>query len=607
MSQHVPPQPLPPAPDQLLAPGESILVVEDLQELSTLFQRLLGSQGLPAQSVASLAKLEEHLQQQEPALILLDLGLPDGSGLEALNQLSTEHPDTAIIIITGSADLDTALTCLRLGADDYLVKPVKTQDFLHAVTRSLEKRRLTMDNRRYQEKLERSNARARFLHQLNLQMNSAYLNRHKLDSLLKAILTGITSGQGLGFNRAFLALISEDGQVLQGQLAIGPSSREEASQVWAEIRERNLNLDEILNHPESFGVDEDAGVNAIVRQLVIPTSDREHLLITVCQERVSRRVVNGYCNSDPVPPELSALLGHDSFVAVPLYSPGRSLGVILADNFVTNHPITDNDLFALEVFAGQASLAIEHSHLSETMLRKIQELEEVSQELEKNKDLLVQAEKEAALGHMSAQLVHSLRNPITSIGGIARMLSRKFPEHESKRFLEMIRQETSKVEATLEDMYVFVDQRPPQKEFHHLQALIRKSVILFYMQMQRQGISYQLNLPEPPLQLRVDGRRIQQLLIHLIRNGIEAMPDGGQLTITCSSSEDTVSITINDTGCGVDNGNLERISDPFFTTKVYGTGMGLSLVEKIADEHDGSFRLEHGPGQGMTAVVQLPL
>jgi len=86
------------------------------------------------------------------------------------------------------------------------------------------------------------------------------------------------------------------------------------------------------------------------------------------------------------------LLQENTFVIIPLYSPSRSLGVIIVDNFITGKPITSDDISSLEIFASQASLAIEHSHLYKDMLQKIDELELVSQELEHSKDLLVEAE-----------------------------------------------------------------------------------------------------------------------------------------------------------------------------------------------------------------------
>ncbi len=582
-------------------------MVEDRPELSGLFQKILNLQNLPVAIAASLAELNQLLTEQKPALILLDLNLPDGSGLEALNSLIPEHPGTSILIITGNTDLDTALTCLRLGVDDYLVKPVNTFDLQRAVNRSLEKRRLILDNIRYQKKLEQGYQRARFLHELNLKMNSAYLNRQELHAILRAILTGITSGQGLGFNRAFLALISDDGRTLQGRMAIGPASKEEASKVWTEIREQNLNLDDILNRPEMLDYEQDTPINNIARRISIPTSAAEHLLIKTCNQRISHRVTGGHCIDEQVPEELLTLLAHDTFVAVPLYSPGHSLGVILADNSITNRSISDNDLFALEIFAGQASLAIEHSHLSEAMQHKIRELEEMGVELEKNKDLLVNAERDAALGQMSAQLVHTLRNPITTIGGVSRMLARKFDHPENNRFLNIIEKEAGRIEKTLEDLFIYVDTRQPQKELQQLQPLIRKSLMLFYGQLKKEQISYQLNLPGEPILIHMDNRHIQQLLVHLIRNAMEAMTNGGQLSITCSRDEQTATITITDTGCGVVNGNLDRVGDPFFTTKIYGTGMGLTLVEKIATDHGGSFHLDQDPNQGMTATVHLPL
>ena len=96
------------------------------------------------------------------------------------------------------------------------------------------------------------------------------------------------------------------------------------------------------------------------------------------------------------------------------------------------------------------------------------------------------------------------------------------------------------------------------------------------------------------------------MFLHLIRNGVEAMVTGGTLSISCSETQDEIIITIGDTGNGIAESNLERVADPFYTTKTYGTGMGLTLVEKIVAEHDGRFSLERRKDGGMIARIVLP-
>lgn len=594
-------------PIQLINPDEVIVVVDDSPDIFILFQDFLSSQGFTVLHATTAAELFQLLPTRNVALALLDIGLPDRKGTEILPDLIRNYPDLAIIMITGTADLQTALSCLRLGADDYLTKPMHLADLNHAIKATLEKRRLVIDNRIYQQKLETTNVRTQFLHQLNLKMNTAYLSSGELDDVLQAILVGITAGEGLQFNRAFLALFDQEHQVLQGRLAIGPSSREEAGRVWEEIKIKNLHLSDIIKNFKSSLQDVNQGVNRIIRELSVPITATDHTLIRACAERKSVFVEFGQAPNYPVTAQLLDLLQGDTFIIVPLFSPSQSLGVIIADNFITQRPITTGDIMDLEIFASQASLAIEHSYLYTSILHKMQELEAITQELEKNKDLLVEAERYAALGHMSAQLVHAIRNPITSIGGTAKMLTRKVADPDILKFLDSMVQDAAKIESTLEDLFNFVAENETQKSSQPLYPLIRKSVMLLYGAMKKQGITYQLNLNEPEPYLHIDGQKIRQMFLHLLRNAVEAMPNGGLLSVNIKQDPQSVSIIIADSGIGILNGNMAKVADPFFTTKIYGTGMGLTLVKKIVAEHQGTFSLQPGPVSGTVATVTLPL
>jgi signal transduction histidine kinase/DNA-binding response OmpR family regulator len=590
-----------------LSPGESIVIVDDSIEIILIFENLLRGEGFTVFTATSGEEFYQLLARENIALVLLDIGLPDKDGTEILTDIVQNHPDLGVIMLTGTTDLKVATACLRDGADDYLAKPVSLDEFSLAVRKTLQKRRLVIDNRNYQKQLELTNYRTNFLHQLNLKMNNAYLNSIELESVLRSILAGITAEDGLGFNRAFLLLYNKKHTHLQGKIGIGPPSKADAGRVWNEIKEKGLHLTDILQNVKTSSVDNDSELNRIVQELHISSDDKSHILIQACDNRRSILVKDGIADNEAVSQFFLDSLQENNFVITPLFSPNKSLGIIIADNSITGRTITDDDINYLEIFASQASLAIEHSHLYQDMVDKIQALEDVTAELDKNKNLLVDAERYSALGHMSAQLAHSIRNPITSIGGIARLLAKRSDDENTSKFLNMMIMESGRIETILDNLFNFVGDEKPEKESQALYPLIRKSIMLFYGDMKKQSILYRLDLPSPDPILSIDAKRIQQMFLHLIRNGVEAMDSGGLLTVSCESIDNKIKISIEDSGSGISDSNITRVADPFYTTKTYGTGMGLTLVEKIIAEHDGTFSLEHGESGGMVATIILPL
>ena len=592
--------------DQLLEGDEVILIVDDYPDIILLLQDFLQQHGFPTVTAGSAQELRLVFEQSPVALVLLDIGLPDANGTELIPEIKTAYPDTSIIMLTAITDLQIALECLRLGADDYLTKPVHFPPFLETLRKALEKRRLTINNIRYQKALEQANFRIQLLHELAMRMNTAYLSMTDLDEILQTILVGITAEEGLRFNRAFLALFDESGKVLEGRLAIGPGCREDAGRIWQEMQSRDLHFHDILDSIKDHCFQQDSGVNRIAGALRVSADDFGHLLIRAANERRTINVVNGRSECE-VPPELIGLLQEDCFVVVPLYSPSRSLGVIIADHFVTGEKIDSELILALESFAGQASLAIEHCRLYTAMKRKISELETVTYELEKNKDLLVEAERYSAVGHMAAQLAHNIRNPITSIGGTARLLTRKTEDPEWLKFLNMMIREAAKIENTLEDLFSFVELPVPEKEKVALHPLVSKSLMLYYNVMQKHGVEYQLVLPEQSPILEVDPHLMRQVFVHLIRNAVESMPNGGQLVIEVKTEAEQVHIMVRDSGAGADEPEADWATDPFYTTRTVGAGMGLALITRIIKDHGGVLAYKKRDSGGTEATVTLPL
>ncbi|WP_028580395.1 response regulator [Desulfogranum japonicum] len=591
--------------DELLSQGEVILLVDDFPDIVDLIKEFLDKEGMPTITAGSAAELHHLLTQQHVALVLLDIGLPDADGKELIPVLKETDPDLSIIMLTAVNDLQTALSCLRHGADDYLAKPVHFADLLTTLRKVLEKRRLKINNRRYQRQIEQARFRIQLAHELAIKMNTAYLSLVELDEILQAVLVGITADEGLQFNRAFLLLFDEEGQVLKGRMAIGPGSREDGGRIWNNIRELDLGLHDLLS--QSDVLVSDSEVNRIVKSLRIPAADEENIFIRSVNLRKTINVVNGQAEY-PVSIELMGQLQEESFVIVPLYSSSRSLGVLIADHFVSHRPITEERIKALESFASQASLAIEHCHLYMDMERKIKELQAMAEELEKNKDLLVEAERYSAVGHMAAQLAHNIRNPITSIGGTARLLSRKTDDPSWLQFLNMMTSEAEKIERTLEDLFNFVEQIRPEKQDVALNDLLEKSLLLHYQTFTDCGIHYKLVTEEgEEPRVFVDPRLFQQVMVHLIRNSVEAMPSGGELVVRVEKMEEYIQVSLRDTGIGLTSANLEHATDPFYTTKTFGTGMGLALVKRIIEDHQGNFYLQDANGGGTEAIIRLPL
>jgi signal transduction histidine kinase/DNA-binding response OmpR family regulator len=628
------------ATEQLLLPGEKIYIVDDDPAIREPLRIFLEDQGLAVVEAGSGEEFLELLKRGDTALALLDIGLPDLDGRSVLAKTVVANPDAAVVMLTGVADLKVAMDCIREGADDYLSKPVQFSEILFVVKKALEKRRLIFENRKYHEDLEKAHFRIHVLHQLSVKMNTAYLSAVELDEILQAVLVGITAEEGLRFNRAFLAMFDDANEFLQGKMAIGPDCRDDAGRIWSEIEQKSLSFLDIVHSFRSSCRGADREVNRIILALKVPVADRDNILIKSARERRSIRVSRQNAslpvaaerrhrdagelsvsswppaierrNDDdspmPVPGDLIELLQEDSFVVVPLFSPSRSFGVIIADNFVTNQEITDNHINSLELFASQASLAIEHSHLYQDQQRKIAELEALTEELNRSKDLLVAAERYSALGHMAAQLVHSIRNPVTSIGGIARILNRKVESEEQKRFLEVVSKETARLEKIMDDLYSYTDQF---KELHleevELCDILQRTQLLIQTEMIKQGIAWKLTGCDRVVWLNADRQHLRQMFLHLFRNAIEAMPDGGELEVALSSDEQWLHVAVRDTGIGMPENNLSKATDPFFTTKTYGTGMGLTMVENVLKTHGGNFVINRRPERGLEVLVRLPV
>ncbi len=234
------------------------------------------------------------------------------------------------------------------------------------------------------------------------------------------------------------------------------------------------------------------------------------------------------------------------------------------------------------------------------------QLSEINAVVNRDKELLVEAERYAALGQISAQVYHEIRNPVLSIGGLAKRLLRK-PPAEPQLFLEVIAKEAERLGKILNNLFKFTQRIELSPKYSKPVQLVERVISLLQSDFEHFGVRASLVVEKPISDIYIDQEQICLALVHIIKNGIEAMVDGGNLDIKIDQSETDVVITIRDSGEGIHMVHKKRVTEPFFTTKVYGTGLGLSLAQKAIHLHQGELLINTVTSGGTEVIVHLPL
>jgi diguanylate cyclase (GGDEF)-like protein len=214
------------------------------------------------------------------------------------------------------------------------------------------------------DELERTKLELGILYEISNAMRTTL----KLDEILYIILTGVTAHIGLGFNRAILFLVNEKDGLIEGKMGIGPETGEEANNMWSQIEQEKMDLDDLINTYKVSNHMQASGFNRQVQYLKIPLQERnENLLAVVALEgmplHLTGETIQNYRDN-----EIIKILNSGELVLVPLKAKDKVNGMVVADNFITKKPITKDDIRMLTMLANQAGLAIENSQLYEKTL-----------------------------------------------------------------------------------------------------------------------------------------------------------------------------------------------------------------------------------------------
>jgi len=228
-------------------------------------------------------------------------------------------------------------------------------------------------------------------------------------------------------------------------------------------------------------------------------------------------------------------------------------------------------------------------------------------ELTESHDRLVQSERFAAVGEAAAYVSHEIKNPLMVIGGLARQVERSVEDEPNvKQKLQIIQNEVQRLETFLGDLRDFTRPAVPTKQEVNINDIIQEVDTLMAEQAKGQGVKLVEHLdPDlPPLQ--ADPNQMKQVLLNLVKNALEALDSGGQVILSSGAEDHQVWFSVRDTGGGMPPEVLEKIFNPFFTTKEKGTGLGLAVIHKIITDHHGDIAVSSSPDQGTTIRVILP-
>ncbi|HEV7705406.1 MAG TPA: ATP-binding protein, partial [Gemmatimonadaceae bacterium] len=256
----------------------------------------------------------------------------------------------------------------------------------------------------------------------------------------------------------------------------------------------------------------------------------------------------------------------------------------------------------------QMTQSLEQSRAGTTRLNS--ELQHKVSQLERTQAQLVQSEKLASIGEMAAAVAHGIRNPLASLRAAAQVALRHPESAASREHLGVIIEEVDRLDRRVSHLLSFSKPAPFHPLRESVARLIEDLLPPFTELLREKRVMLELALAPGLPDVRVDPMQLEQALVEVVSNALDAMPSGGTLRISARSVRDgeswTVMIEIVDTGVGIPERVLESVCEPFFTTRAEGTGLGLAIAKRYIEQNGGALELSSVVGTGTTVRIRLP-
>jgi len=305
-----------------------------------------------------------------------------------------------------------------------------------------------------------------------------------------------------------------------------------------------------------------------------------------------------------------------------LYAPlclseGRIVGMLSIDDPVDGRRPTKESLAPLELFINQAAVAVENAQLFQQLNDARNQLKEYANQLElkvrertreliEAQDRLLKAERLAAIGEVAAMVGHDLRNPLTGISGAAYYLKMKLGSKMSQKAVEMLELIEKDVEYSNKIVNDLIEySKEIRLELTETTPKLIIKEVLSLIEVHDNIQVFDLTQDEP--NIKVDVEKMKRVFLNIIKNAIDAMPEGGELRITSNESQGMLEVSFSDTGTGIQKDVMKKLWTPLFTTKAKGMGLGLSICRRIVETHGGKISAKSTVGKGATFTVTLPI
>jgi len=596
----------------------SILIIDDDRGTCETLGDVLRAKGYAVETATRGREGLDKLSARPFDAGIVDIKLPDISGLDLLEALKGASPETEVVFITGFASLATAIQAINGAAYAYITKPFEMDHLLAILHKALEKQRLARAVRDSEE-------RYRLIHEnindaiflADLEGRLTFSNRRGEE------LAGYRQEEFVG--RPLLSLLTPEGARL-AQLRLGGGDgrpvlpffeceiiRKEGSRIWVEANVTNVVKDgrvvgrlgvvrditerrqaEQQLHLQSTALE--SAANAIL------ITDREGTIIWINSAFTG---LTGYIAEEAIgqTPRILKSARQDASFYQDLWQTILS-GQVWHGEIVNRRK--DGSLYTEEQII--TPVRDERGEISHFVA--------IKQDITERKRLqeqLIQSEKLATLGQLIAGIAHELNNPLAAMVGHAQML--RLGQQDAKVAARADRIVDAALRATriVRNFLTAARRHHPERVAVSVNDTVTKTLELLAYQLRVSNIEVESALAPDLPQIAGDPHQLQQVVLNLVNNAIQAMASGGQgrlgVTSVLSPDRAAIRLTVADNGPGIRPEHLPHVLEPFFTTKPQGegTGLGLAIAQGIATDHGGTITVESTFGQGATFIVTLPV
>ena len=226
-------------------------------------------------------------------------------------------------------------------------------------------------------------------------------------------------------------------------------------------------------------------------------------------------------------------------------------------------------------------------------------------ELRETEERLRRTDKLSVVGELSASVAHEIRNPLTSLKGLVQLLQMEDEKHQL--YYQIMIDELNRINHIVSELLLLA--KPQQIKYTEadLQVILHDVISLLKTEASLHNIQIEFEILSHPVMMECEPNQLKQLFINIVKNAIEASSAGDVVNITLQSADNNVTVVVKDQGVGISKELLERIGEPFYSSKEKGTGLGMTVSFKIVQSHNGTIKFKSEPEKGTEVIVQLPI